>query len=135
MLAGLFLAALTYTHTIFGWPLGTQPAPALPVSSTDAAPKTGAADGVPWVQLIEAIPLLAVGILYLLGRRSGVSPKSTSGLTIGSHESDKEQRDAPFYPHLKDVGRRLESALYGSARKTPTNPTSVKSKIEASVDT
>lgn len=66
MVVGLLWATLTFTHWLWGWPLGIQ-------ATTQAnAPTGGSVVGqIPWRHLLEGLPLVALGILYYLGRRHG----------------------------------------------------------------
>jgi hypothetical protein len=66
MVAGLILAALTFTHWQWGWPIGAS-------SAAQPATQTGGSvlSQIPWWHLLEGLPLIAVGILYFLGRRHG----------------------------------------------------------------
>jgi hypothetical protein len=70
MVIGLVFTALMFSHAIFGWPGGPpQLDSAIPPDPTRQSGDGDVLGQIPWVRLIEGLPLLAVGILYFLGRR------------------------------------------------------------------
>jgi hypothetical protein len=73
MVAGLILAGLTFTHWMWGWPLGIQ-------AATQANAPTGGGMLAPSLgqYLLESLPLVTVGVLYYLGRRHGREIPSSS---------------------------------------------------------
>jgi hypothetical protein len=68
MVVGLVVAWLSYSHSVGLWPYA---------ASTQAAGANTPLDGVgvlgkvPWRDIWHALPILAVGILYYLGRHGG----------------------------------------------------------------
>jgi hypothetical protein len=77
MVVGLIFTGLTFTHWLWGWPIGS-PAPA----STNPQAGDGVLGQVPWQHLLEGLPLLAVGVLYYLGRRHGKTPSGVTNAEV-----------------------------------------------------
>lgn len=78
MVIGLIFTALTFSHTMAGWPAGFQSQQS--ASTSTAAPADSNTQqgsfmrDIPWANLLAGLPLIVVGILYYLGRRHGKAP-------------------------------------------------------------
>ena len=94
MVLGLVWGTLTFTHWVWGWPIGIP-------STVQVNSQTGGGvlGPIPWRHLLEGLPLLVVGLLYYLGRRHG---KTTATIHSVPKEQEPNRRQDLDSGRLKD---------------------------------
>jgi hypothetical protein len=116
MVAGLILAVLTFTHWQWGWPIGIQ-------ATVQGGTPTGSnlLGQIPWRHLLEGLPLVALGVLYYLGRRTRPSSVVVGGMsqtptdTLPLREEEKIKITLPLDGEVLTDEKRLgpNSVSYG----------------------
>ena len=114
MVAGLLIASLGYSHNLGYWPRG------VPATGQSSPSTEGGMVGIHWENFLYSLPVLVVGVLYWLGRRSGKAQSSREPVRAyaGRRSNIGEAHGIGSVTNVPKVTRDFVFTTSGSGRQT-----------------